>query len=191
VANLVYKEGDLFDGLPDGPFVISKDDMPEHAVIIPHVCNDMGAWGAGFVVPLGRKYPDAQKGYKDWADGKPPKAAYYPAGLDFALGRVQMVYGADKPMVIVANMIAQERVGGARPLRYNALAYCMDAVAADCLEHHPKAEIRCPLFGAGLAGGQWPFIEALIEDCWLRQGFDVTVYYMRDRLPPGWTPPEQ
>ena len=28
--------------------------------LIAHICNDIGAWGKGFVVPLGQKYPKAK-----------------------------------------------------------------------------------------------------------------------------------
>ena len=41
------------------------DNIPNGEVIIPHICNNVGGWGAGFVVPLGRHYPDAKKSYKN------------------------------------------------------------------------------------------------------------------------------
>ena len=31
-----------------------------------------------------------------------------------------------------------------------------------------KIEIHCPKFGSGLAGGDWKFIEYLINDIWSR-----------------------
>ena len=37
-----------------------------------------------------------------------------------------------------------------------------------------KIEIHCPKFGSGLAGGNWHFIENLIEDIWT--AYFVTVY---------------
>ena len=34
--------------------------------IIAHVCDDIGQWGKGFVLPLGKRYPDAEKQYRKW-----------------------------------------------------------------------------------------------------------------------------
>ena len=49
------------------------------------------------------------------------------------------------------------------------------AVADNC-------DIHCPRFGAGLAGGQWPFIESLILEQWCDHGIEVFVYdYDADR----------
>jgi len=39
-----------------------------------------------------------------------------------------------------------------------------------------KAEIHCPQFGSGLAGGNWEFITELIEDIWVENGLAITVY---------------
>ena len=52
---LSYVEGDLFDFL-----------NADHHVMIAHVCNDKGAWGSGFVVPLAKKYPTTRQEYINW-----------------------------------------------------------------------------------------------------------------------------
>jgi len=63
----------------------------------------------------------------------------------------------------------------------------MDSVAKfvkernDAREH--PAQIICPAFGSGLAGGSWAFIEQLIHDCWIRLGIPVSVYYLPGTLP--------
>src|SRR5690606_6943524 len=67
-------------------------------VIIAHVCNDIGAWGAGFVVPLGRRWPAAKDQYEKW----------HRSGALFELGRIAVVSVGDN--VWVANMIAQHGV---------------------------------------------------------------------------------
>ena len=38
--------------------------------IIVHVCNDIGAWGKGFVVALSRQWPQPEKDYKQWYKSK-------------------------------------------------------------------------------------------------------------------------
>jgi O-acetyl-ADP-ribose deacetylase (regulator of RNase III) len=46
--------------------------------IIAHVCNDIGAWGAGFVLALSKRWPQ-------------PKAEYLKIRPALALGLVQLV----------------------------------------------------------------------------------------------------
>lgn len=170
-----YVEGDMF-----GPI---KADSSPGPIIIPHVCNNRGAWGAGFVVPLGRNFPKSRHSYLAWEDNR-NKIHGEDNNPPFALGETQFVNIDDR--VFVANMIAQI-MGGARPLFYNHLARCMDSVAKfvkernDAREH--PAQIICPAFGSGLAGGNWAFIEQLIHDCWIRLGIPVSVYYLPGTLP--------
>jgi len=41
----------------------------------------------------------------------------------------------------------------------------------------PKTtQIHAPLFGSGLAGGNWDFIEELINEIW--DGYDITVWQL-------------
>lgn len=184
-----YVSGDLF-----GP---TKADMGVN--IITHIVNSKGAWGAGFVIPLGKNFPVSEQAYKAWsgkhnASGNaievPNKAVWHPP---YELGQVQFVQVRDTPLLLVANMLAQ-RLGGDRPLYYNHLVHCMEEVgkyATRIRERHDcEVTIRCPLFGSGLAGGNWDFIEKLIEDCWLNLNLPVVAYYLPDALPTGWNPPE-
>lgn len=159
-----YINGDLFDNILDEP------------TIIAHVCNDKGGWGRGFVVPLAQRFPITREEYMRWSKTS-----------TFERGNVQFVPVPADHKLVVANMVAQT-LGGERPVYYNALAKCMDkvrewAASANC------TKIICPMFGAGLAGGDWNFIEKLIEDCWLRAGLEVTVCYLPQFLPKNWSPP--
>lgn len=179
-----YVEGDLF-----GP---TKELGDSRCVIIPHVVNDAGAWGAGFVVPLGRTYPISRAAYVAWSGGdkQPDGAAVYGADDQFAMRRTQIVKANDQqPGVWVANMCAQHRTGGVRPLNYAALGECMNQVMRFAVNAQ-RPEIHCPMFGSGLAGGNWDFIEKMIEDAWCFHGVPVTVYYIPGQTPPGWTPPK-
>jgi hypothetical protein len=38
----------------------ATDPQGQGKKMIVHVCNDIGAWGLGFVVPLGTKFPKAK-----------------------------------------------------------------------------------------------------------------------------------
>jgi hypothetical protein len=170
-----YVEGDLFDAV--------INDNGSKGIFIPHVVNCKGGFGSGFVVPLGRTFPEVKRRYLEWAnDGK--------GGPDFGLGEVQFVSVTpnDGKEIIVANMCAQT-LGGKRPLFYNKLAICMDTVAAQIPENEYR--IVAPMFGSALAGGNWDFIEELINDCWLKRGIDVTIHYLPGQTPMGWTPPNK
>jgi len=163
-----YVQGDLFD-------------MIEPGVVIPHVCNNKGKWGSGFVLPLAKKYPITRQEYIKWYKASytdelvpdpPPEVII--EGDSFDLGEIQLI--KVEPYVYVCNMVAQT-LGGKRPLYYNYLCKCMDELASvmeRCFSPS-LANILCPQFGAGLAGGDWNIIEQLINDCWIRAELNVTV----------------
>ena len=170
--NIKYVEGDLFKAV----------ESKTSPVVIPHVCNDKGGWGAGFVLPLSRHYPLAEEAYRNWASARP--GSFIP----FWMGQTQIVRMEQNPLVVVANMVAQT-LGGERPLHYNHLATCMNTVAENARVE--AREIMCPMFGAGLAGGDWNFIEQLIVDAWVREDIPVTVFYLPGMLPKNWTLPSE
>lgn len=142
-----YKVGDLFASLPS-----------DRKVVIPHVCNDEYVMGSGFVVPLIRKWPQV---YEQYRNNRPP------------IGESQFVVVEDN--IVVANMVAQHLTvrSHAKPIRYLHLANCMEQVRQFAQGDY---EIICPLFGAKLAGGNWDFIEELIDEIW--KELTVTVYQL-------------
>jgi hypothetical protein len=153
-----YVKGDMF-----GPLL----ERIHRTIVLPHIVNSKGAWGKGFVVPLGRTFPLCKEKYLEWSKDS-----------TFGLGKTQIVDVGQN--IHVCNMVAQI-LGGPRPLFYNHLSRCLDDVAKFVLEQD-NPEIVCPAFGSGLAGGNWKFIESLIEDCWLRNNIPVTVYYLPGTL---------
>ncbi|HJZ91139.1 MAG TPA: hypothetical protein VKE40_09720 [Gemmataceae bacterium] len=60
------------------------------------------------------------------------------------------------------------------PIRYEAVAECLERVAAKALEL--GASVHMPRIGCGLAGGEWSKIEPLIEQRLCDRGVAVTVY---------------
>lgn len=148
--SLTYVKGDITR--PIGP----------RPLLIAHLCNDQGRWGAGVSGAIGSAFPAAEKHYRE--------AHAWP------LGTTQFCYINDD--ITVANMVGQHRVGndGVRPpIRYLALALAMQQVA-DYIECSPGLTIHAPRFGAGLAGGKWETIEHLILELWTDRGIDVTIY---------------
>ena len=179
-TKIKYVVGDMF-----GPLKARTDDA---LIVLPHCCNNVGAWGAGFVVPLGRNYPQAQQAYLDW-----PKQKLDSLADSFVLGGVQNVRVNDKPQIHVFNMVAQTLGGMSRPLRYDCLAQCMMKVVDFIRCNRPdndKIEIHAPMFGSNLAGGDWNFIEQLVIDTWCKRSYPVTIYYMPGTEPKNWTPPK-
>ncbi|WP_230679619.1 hypothetical protein, partial [Streptococcus pneumoniae] len=68
-------------------------------IVIPHVCNDIGAWGKGFVVGLGVTYPITKESYLAWHRGEILSHTHYPGGYKFKLGCTQFVVAdARKPV---------------------------------------------------------------------------------------------
>ena len=125
---------------------------------ICHVCNDIGAWGAGFVLALSRKWKEPEESYRRMSDE------------DMTLGNVRMVGVEDD--IAVANMIAQEGTGyaedGTPPIRYYALGLALASIneaAKIHAEHNGKeVSLHMPRIGSGLAGGDWKTIEHIIRE---------------------------
>ena len=177
MQKIKYIEGDLF--------ALVKTDKDPGPTIIAHCCNDKGAFGAGFVVPLAKNFPSSKDKYLQWHTepgliGGPQMNC---TG-EFGLGETQFVNIDDK--IFVANMVAQT-LGGVRPLFYNHLSRCLDAVAkfekflTDSRLY--PAKIIAPAFGSGLAGGDWEIVEQLIYDSWIRRDIPVTICYLPGTLP--------
>lgn len=160
--------------------------------LIIHCCNNIGMWGAGFVIALSSHFGDEtcpgspEQQYRQWhEDGECQRAPDDPTTSLFTLGAVQFVQIPGYDDLWVANMIGQDnslppnynRKNAHKlppPIRYPAIESCLVQVAKFAKEH--KADIHCPRFGAGLAGGEWLKIEELINKHLVSQGIDVTVY---------------
>jgi hypothetical protein len=146
---------------------------PEEISVIPHVCNDGGGWGAGFVLALSSKWKAPETTYRNFCR----RNAAFPL-----LGTTSFV--KVDPYIVIANMIAQSGYINENtnpiPLKYKALVNCMADVAARIemirCQVNNNVVIHCPKFGSDLAGGKWEFILELIREIWLEAGIDVVVY---------------
>lgn len=163
----IQVKGDLFNYIQDR----IKSGNNGASVIVPHVCNNIDLFGAGFAAAVSKHYPIV-------------KENYHLLGKNFLrsnLGYVQYVktledknYGHN---LIFANMIAQNNTvskSNLRPLNYRYLIQSMidiDKFVKTKFKDN-KIEIHAPKFGCGLAGGNWNFIKDLIDDIW----FDHDVY---------------
>jgi O-acetyl-ADP-ribose deacetylase (regulator of RNase III) len=155
-------------------YVIGDATSPvgEGPRIIVHVCNDVGGWGAGFVLAISRRWPEPESAYRGWhRDGEP---------LAFELGQVQFVEVEQD--LWVANLIGQRglrREGGKPPVRYEAIRAGLAAVREFARQH--GASVHMPRIGCGLAGGSWDEVTRIVEDELTTHAIQVAVY----DLPPA------
>lgn len=122
--------------------------------IIAHGCNMQGVMGAGIAKIIKEKYPLAFAAYQ---------LAHKTTGL--RLG--DAIIWQDFPNnFIVANLITQDNYGrGSRLVNYEACALAFDKLA-DTFDNYDtgKTSIAIPKIGAGLGGGSWEVIEAIIKE---------------------------
>ena len=164
-----YVKGDMF------PLLTNVD----HLIMVPHVVNDAGRFGSGFAAAVMKHCPIVRERYMAWdANSERPEVD---GGR--VLGNVQYVVA--KPNLVFANMVGQHGTvakTNPKPIKYLALAIAMQkvAIAYKNSRFGLPFEFICPKFGAGLAQGNWDFIEELIEEIWTGRGIAVTVYYLED-----------
>jgi len=137
--------------------------------ILVHCCNDVGAWGRGFVLAVSHRWPQPEAAYRRWP--------YTPTadGVRFGLGAVQCVPVTST--LWVANLIGQHGLRtsyAGPPIRYDAVEQGLGRVRDFALAQ--QAVVQMPRIGCGLAGGTWDRIEPLIQRTLSAAGIAVTVY---------------
>lgn len=163
--------GDLFTYVD----ILIKEGNSGSSVIVPHVCNNINSFGAGFALAVSKHYPIVKENYHMLGN----------TFLKNNLGYVQFIEVANNltfgHKLIFANMIAQDGIIGPnnpRPLNYLSLCKSMISVknyATQHFEHKDKkVQIHAPKFGSGLSGGNWSFISELIKDIW--NNIDIFIY---------------
>lgn len=129
--------------------------------IIVHGCNAQGVMGSGVAKAIKEKYPEAFKLYREHCLTHSCKP--------YLLGDV--VYCSPKDNLWIANAITQVRFGndGKKYVNYDAVDCCFKEIA-QTRGHLP---IHFPKIGAGLGGGDWNVISAIIDkyipdgNCWI------------------------
>ena len=155
---LHYLVGDATQPQGDGP------------KIIVHVCNDIGAWGRGFVLALSKRWKAPEREFKRWANGE--------TNQPYELGKVQVV--AVENDIWVANLIGQHDIARKNkpaerpPVRYEAIRTGLQRVRAEA--QRLEASVHMPRIGAGVAGGDWTVIEPIIKEELSDYCLNVTVY---------------
>lgn len=138
--------------------------------VICHCCNALGAWGKGFVVPLGQKYPIAREKYLKFI--KMTKE-------ENRLGSVSFAKATDN--IIVANIIGQYNIypkDGKIPLDYEALEKGFRSVIEMFQTNNIPLTVHMPKIGCGLAGGDWNRVEEIIKNTFINSNIEVYVYLL-------------
>ncbi len=144
--------------------------------VIVHCVNNIGAWGAGFVLALNKRWPEVKAKYKRWAETHRATVAGSTTTGPLVLGEVQFVEVC--PTTWVANLVGQSGIGGdTPPIRYEAIRDGLRKVAA--FVKASGASVHMPKMGSGLAGGDWNRIEKIIKETLV--GIEVTVYEFQDK----------
>jgi len=135
----------------------------EGTKIIVHCVNNIGAWGAGFVLAISRRWPEPKATYADHSK----------KGL-LGLGTVHFVPVGSSD-IVVANLVGQKGIRGPNnptPISYSALETGLNAVAEQARKL--SATVHMPRIGCGLAGGEWSKVEAIVNKTLV--DIDVCVY---------------
>jgi O-acetyl-ADP-ribose deacetylase (regulator of RNase III) len=152
----------------------ATDPAPRPAVIA-NLCNDLGAWGRGFVLAVSRRWPHVAREYRAWLQSLQSRQVT-------PLGHVQFLRLASD--LWIANMIAQHGIrstSAGSPIRYDAVTQCLWTL--ERFARQTQASVHMPRIGCGLAGGAWDRIEPVIRDTLSAHGVAVTVYDLRRRTP--------
>ena len=138
---------------------------PNSNCIIVHCCNNIGAWGAGFVLELSKKWSLPEKEYKK-------------NFRKLSLGDVQVVKVSKQ--ICVANLIGQNGIRSKinpKPIDYNAIYKGLLRINYLIMNNKNKDKItvHMPKIGCGLAGGKWSLIEKIINKA-INPSIPVFVY---------------
>jgi len=143
-----HRSGDLF-----------KTDI----LHIVHGCNAQGVMGSGVARIVRDEYPEAYAEYvkfhKEGLDGMSFTEMIFKNGPGLPLGMIQLVPSNGK---VIINAITQERFGPppTRYVSYDAVAEAFHNINKVLTGH--VTHVAMPRIGAGLGGGDWDVIEAII-----------------------------
>jgi O-acetyl-ADP-ribose deacetylase (regulator of RNase III) len=136
--------------------------MDKHFDVIAHGCNCFNTMGAGIAGQIARIFPEAAAVDRRTKHGDKGK-----------LGTITIAEIGREKWLTVVNCYTQYDLAkgpGEDVVDYNAVNRCMVAIA----KTFPKKRVGLPMIGSGLAGGDWPRIERIIEQT-LASHVDVTI----------------
>lgn len=148
---ITYKKGDLLS-VTEG--------------IIAHGCNAQGVMGSGVAALVKAKYPAAFEQYVADLEMLTKDEAYMgmsPLGYVSFWSPSDLNVSLTADSLLIANCITQNLFGrdGSKFVSYDAIHTCF--VALERIAKMTGMTINIPRIGAGLGGGDWTVIEAIIN----------------------------
>lgn len=145
-------------------------DVPERPVVLAHVVNDQGRWGAGFSGALSRRWPAARTTYRAWMKGSPTFGAV-------------VAYQMERD-VYCAHLLAQRGCPGI--VVYSALSESLTTLSKLLDANLPlSVPVAMPRIGCGLGHGSWERVEPLIADAFFVRRVLVYTFPDLDNARPG------
>lgn len=134
----------------NGLAYIVQDILTVKGGVIFHQVNTLGVMGAGLALQLRKKWPVVFDEYKEFCNsGKQALGAWLVTKVS--------------PALRVCHLFAQDEVGThKRMTNYTALARALAGAALGTALHGPR--FFPWQMGCGLAGGDWKFVQLLIEE---------------------------
>lgn len=144
--------------------------------VIVHGCNCQGVMGGGIARTVRERYPTAYKVYRDKYESEVEPGSQRFTGLK--LGEITSVQVDVNKFIVNAN--TQDNHGThRRQVDYEAVARCFEKVNFLAYELSKEAGFMLPIIfpqiGAGLGGGNWKIIEAIIDET-LSPDFEKHLY---------------
>lgn len=152
--------------------------------VIPHIVNNKGGFGSGFVLSLNKRWKEPKEVYKKWYS----KFKENDIEDEKILGLITIVPVAsseENPLYVV-NMCSQNGYKSAenpRPVSYSALIKCLHTLSIWLYErsldgYTTKISIHMPKIGSGLGGGDFNIIEEIILGT--IGEYDIYVYDLKE-----------
>lgn len=157
---------------------IKGDLFATDAQVIAHGCNTLGSMGAGVAKIIAAHYPEVLDPYRELCDR-------YRDRRRALLGQLQMLEVTPVPAAPnvrhIANLFTQLDIGThKRQVDYEAvrqaLAALRDRLATS--DFAAVTRIAMPRIGAGLAGGDWSVLRAIIDEIFGASPVEVKIFYL-------------
>lgn len=121
--------------------------------ILVHGCNCVGVMGAGIAAQVARRWPAVEAAYVVHCEDLGDKA----------LGTI--TFHDLNPGLFIINAMTQLAPGLGKQVSYDAVELCFKRILQIYeMGHYWDVPLCFPALGAGLAGGKWPIIEAIIDE---------------------------
>lgn len=140
---------------------VNGDLLDSNEVLIAHGCNAMGVMGSGIAKSIREKYPVVFTRYRELFE----HYCVFNSNTHIPLGMTQYV---DVENRTVINVITQETYGSNfahyKFVSYDAIHNAFKQINKT-MDDKNINQIGIPKIGAGLGGGDWGVISAIIESC--------------------------